>query len=306
MSHSSSRQRARRGAGLMLALCVFGGSSSAQAQQAPMPTLRTYIVAGQSNAEGTGVRRNNPANGLNPQQDLYTIGFGHWDSDYTQALIYKGHPDSGVGPGWDAMRPAYGSGYEHSLYRNNMFGPELAIGREVAAHLKEPIAIIKYSKGGTLLAVDWDPTDPGINRYDYLINTINHATQAMAAGGIALDIQGVFWMQGESDSGDIKYAQHYQANLERLIATLRTQLNKPTLDFYVATIRDTPVWTYRQHIWNAQQAVADADPNVYLVNGRDLEAYNNDPMHYTARGQVTLGQRFALQALYDAWGLGQF
>ncbi|KRD39405.1 hypothetical protein ASE35_03345 [Lysobacter sp. Root916] len=306
--------RARRLSGLLLSLCVLGASLGAHAQ-APVVTLRTYIVAGQSNAEGFGIRnialsaKNNTdqdryINSVVPKQDLYTIGFGTWDSTTDQALIYKAHPSTGVAPGWDAMRPHYGYYYEQYLHHNNMFGPELAIGREVSTHLGERIAIIKYTLGGSPISM-WDPDDPAQNLYDHLLAAVNNGKNAIAPANIALDIQGVFWMQGEADSIDQARAQAYEANLKKFVAALRRDLNKPQLDVYVATIKDTPYLTYRQQIWNAQQTVADADPNVYLVHGRDLETYTSDPIHYTARGQVSLGQRFALQALYDAWGLGQ-
>lgn len=127
----------------------------------------------------------------------------------------------------------------------------------------------------------------------------------MAASRVALDIQGIFWVQGEADSIDAARAQAYEVNLKKLVAALRRDLNKPQLDVYVATIIDTPALTYRQQIWDAQQRVTDADPHAYLVKGRDLQTYSKDPIHYTTAGQVELGQRFALQALYDAWGLGQ-
>ncbi|SFK69077.1 sialate O-acetylesterase [Lysobacter sp. cf310] len=288
----------------MLSLCILATSLGAYAQ-APSKTLRTYIVAGQSNAEGIGIGRNAAAYNVNPKQDLNSFGYGHYLTNTDRALVYKGHPDSGVGPGWSNLQASFGVQYELYQHNNNFFGPELAIGRELSHHLGEQIALIKYSKGATSLAVDWDPTNPGNNCYDYLINTIVNSTQAANVGNVALDIQGVFWMQGESDSLDLNYAQNYKANLLRFISTLRTKLGKPDLDIYVATIKDASVWTYRQLIWDAQQAVADADPHVYLIDAKTLETYASDPMHYTARGEVVLGQRFALQALYDIANLGQ-
>ncbi|WP_082611094.1 sialate O-acetylesterase [Lysobacter sp. Root916] len=300
MFHPNTSSRIRRACSLMLMLFVLCASLAAQAQTR---TIRAYIVAGQSNSEGGGTRKN--PGGRNPEQDLNTIGYSHWYADFPQALIYKGHTDTGVGPGWDAMRPAYGGGYDQARHLNNQFGPELAIGHEVATHLNEQIAIIKYGQGGTSLAQFWNPDDPAINCYDKLIATIENAKQAIAPAGITLDIQGVFWTQGESDSWSLADSQNYKANLERLIAALRTRLNKPNLAFHIATLKDLPLWTHRQLIWDAQQAVADADPNAYLVHGKDLETYNDDIAHYTARGEVTLGQRFARQALYAAWGKGQ-
>lgn len=297
---------------LSLGLLVTGLTAHAQA---PTPKLRTYIVAGQSNAEGFGIRnyaaskknttdQDRYINSILPKQDLHSIGFGHWDAAFDRAVIYKANASNGVAPAWDFLDARQGYWYDQNVHDNNMFGPELAIGRELSTHLKESIGIIKYSVGGTGISL-WNPDNPDRDLYDNLLDAVANATAPMAAGGLELDIQGVFWMQGETDSTDPQWTANYEANLRRLIAGLRRDLNKPQLDVYISTIKDTPLWTYRQGIWNAQQAVADADANVYLVKGRDLETHINDYGHYNARGQVTLGQRFALQALFDAWGLGQ-
>lgn len=316
MPHRIAAKSIRRISRAILSLCFLGMSLDVYAQ-APVLTLRTYIVSGQSNAEGFGIRnralsaKNNTeqdwyinGTGAFPKQDLHTIGFGHWDTTTDRALIYKANPSNGIGPGWDAMRAHYGYWYEQHLHNNNMFGPELGIGREVSKHLGEQIAIIKYTLGGTSISM-WDPDDPGRNLYDNLLDAVANASNAMAASRVALDIQGIFWVQGEADSIDAARAQAYEVNLKKLVAALRRDLNKPQLDVYVATIIDTPALTYRQQIWDAQQRVTDADPHAYLVKGRDLQTYSKDPIHYTTAGQVELGQRFALQALYDAWGLGQ-
>lgn len=263
-------------------------------------TLRTYIVAGQSNADGFGLAPGDPGcTGTPiPNLNLEDIGYGYLVPPDPNVKIFWGDYGSGAGS-WNNMIPEFG--YSRGTCAKR-FGPELAFGYEISTLLDEEIAIIKYAYGGTNLAVNWDPLDPGTNQYDHLLNTIANAQAAANAGGDNLDIIGVVWMQGESDALDPGHALSYEDNLREFIVTFRAALNAPHLQFYVATIRDYSAWTYRSLIWPAQSAVADADDNVFLVNGKDLTAFTYDGyccdgIHYDTQGQVTLGQRFAAAAI---------
>ena len=260
-------------------------------------TLRTYIVAGQSNADGFGLApggNHTP----NPNLDLEDIGYGYLVPPNPNVKIFKGAYYSGAGS-WSDMSPVFG--FSEGDFTNR-FGPELSFGYEISNWLGEEIAVIKFAQGATELATHWDPLYAGTNQYDYFLTTIANAQAAANAAGDNLDIIGVAWMQGESDALVYQYALDYEDNLEEFIATLRAALDLPDLQFYVATIRDFYVWTYRSLIWQAQSAVAENDPEVYLVTGSDLSAYIFDGLccnglHYDTQGQVTLGQRFAATAI---------
>lgn len=83
---------------------------------------------------------------------------------------------------------------------------------------------------------------------------------------------------------------------------MRRELNLPELKFYLGSIADSEVWTHRETIWAAQEAVASAGANVFVVNAKDLPLFGNDGdycsgIHYTTEGQITLGERFAARVI---------
>jgi hypothetical protein len=264
---------------------------------APIPT---WIVAGQSNADGYALGYGTLAYGtLNPDQDLADIGRSDLVPEQADVRIFKGGYDSGAGS-WQTLAPTFGI-----TWNGARFGPELAFGHDLQAQYGGEIRLIKYARGATSLAVDWNPDDAGTNRYDYFITTV---LNAITASGDTLDIRGVAWMQGENDATSATQADAYEANLTQFISSVRADLGLPTLQFYVGSIADTGAWTYRQTIWDAQNAVAAADPDVWIVNGKDLPLFLNDGdgdanIHYTTQGQVTLGERFAGAAIAANPGL---
>lgn len=255
--------------------------------------IRTFLIAGQSNTDGYGLGYGNLSYGyLDPPEDLYGIGRGDLVGPQAQVEIFRGDYYSGSGS-WLPLEPGF-----RIQWNGIRFGPELAFGHDVQDECGLDVRLIKYSVGGTNLAYDWDPDAAGTNQYDYFMITVQNAIAAAAAAGETLDIIGLAWMQGESDALNYSMATAYETNLTNFIASVRQDLALPDLDFYVASIADSSVWTYRQIIWDAQEAVAAADPRVSVINGKDLPLFINDGegsayIHYTTQGEVTLGERFA-------------
>ena len=174
----------------ILALSVFL-SISVKAEDT---VIKTYIVAGQSNAEGYGLGFGDLFSGtLLPNKNLTDLGRSDLVTEQTSAYIFKGDDDSGLGE-WNNMAPGFGN------WNGVRFGPELSFSKQFQADSGAPVAIIKYSPGGTSLFTDWDSSLATINRYDYFIDTVNNAKTAAASRGWSLEISGVLWMQGESDS----------------------------------------------------------------------------------------------------------
>ena len=259
--------------------------------------VRTYLIAGQSNADGyalgTGVL---DYGNLAPVYDLFDIGREELASVQEMVTMFRGSHDNGSGS-WQHLVPGFGI-----IGNGNRFGPELSFGYAVQDFFGEQIALIKYARGATSLAHDWDPRYPGINQYDYFIETIDNARSEAEATGETLDIVGMVWMQGEDDSTIVEFAENYQNNLVGFIASVRQDLALPELEIYIGTIADSTVWSYRDTIWSAQQQVAIADAGVLLVDGKDLpllfdDGTGADYVHYSTQGQVELGERFAAAAV---------
>ena len=254
--------------------------------------IKTYIVAGQSNAEGYGLGYGELFSGtLLPNQDLLDLGQGDLATSQDNAYIFKGGDSSGLGE-WKELASGFGN------WNGVRFGPELSFSKQFQANTGSPIAIIKYSPAGTSLYTDWDSTLTTVNRYDYFIDTVNNAKAAATSRGWELEISGVLWMQGESDSFGTAAPAAYEQNLGNFIAKVRTDLSLPNLDFHIGEIADSTAWPARQQIWDAQASITAMDSNAYLVNGKDLELFTNDGsglngIHYSTAGTLLLGERFA-------------
>lgn len=254
--------------------------------------IKTYIVAGQSNANGYGLGSGDLASGvLVPDQDLSDLGRDDLAVTQDTAYIFKGGDNSGLGE-WKNLMPGYGT------WNGLRFGPELSFSKQFQSSTGAKVAIIKYSPNGTSLYSDWNPDLAATNRYDYFINTVNNAKAAATIRGWDLQISGVLWMQGESDTFGTAAPAAYEQNLANFIAKARTDLSLPNLDFHIGQIADSNVWPARQQIWDAQESVVAIDANAYLVNGKDVPLFTNDGqgannVHYSTEGNVLLGERFA-------------
>jgi hypothetical protein len=272
----------------ILALSVFL-SISVKAEDT---VIKTYIVAGQSNAEGFGLGYGDLFSGtLLPNQNLADLGRSDLATEQTSAYIFKGGDNSGLGE-WKNLAPGFGT------WNGVRFGPELSFSKQFQANTGAPLAIIKYSPSGTSLYNDWNSASTTINRYDYFIDTVNNAKSTAAGRGWSLEIAGVLWMQGESDSFGTAAPAAYEQNLGNFIAKVRADLSLPNLAFHIGEIADTTAWPARQQIWDAQASIVATDSNAYIVNGKDLELFindggNADGIHYSTAGTILLGERFA-------------
>ena len=254
--------------------------------------VKTYILAGQSNANGYGLASGDLFSGtLVPNQNLASLGRSDIAGNQDNAYIFKGGDSSGLGE-WNTMAPGFG------MWNGLRFGPELSFTKQYQSNTGAPLAIIKYSPGGTSLYTDWNSDLANNTRYDYFIKTIENAKLAAADRGWELEISGVLWMQGESDTFGTLAPAAYEQNLSKLIANTRADLNLPTLPFHIGQIADSSVWPARQQIWDAQASITARDSNAYLVNAKDIPLFVNDSVgssniHYTTEGNVILGERFA-------------
>lgn len=258
--------------------------------------IRTYLIAGQSNADGYALGAGVLDYGsLAPAYDLFDIGREELVSEYEMVTIFRGAYDNGSGS-WQYLAPGFGI-----TGNGNRFGPELSFGHVVQGFFDEQIALIKYARGGTSLAYEWNPESSEINQYDYFIHTVANAIAEEEAFGVELKITGLLWMQGEEDATNFEMAENYRQNLAHFISRVRLDLGLPDLEIYIGTIANSSIWTYREIIWDAQQEVAVADPSVFLVDGKDLPLLFDDGtgagyIHYSTQGQVALGELFAFAA----------
>ena len=271
-------------------------------QPPPGPKLiRVVIVAGQSNADGRAAGSGLPTTPVNLQAAQANIPFYY----YTNGSAVNGDGTYGtlttLRPG-ATETPAGG------------FGPEITLGSTLAPIIEQQpdtrLAIVKYAKGGSSLAVDWIPGGNGTTSGD---GAHYQRLQAVVTAGLTrlrlafptatVQIAGMIWVQGETDlANGAATANAYGARLTQFIADVR-QTFSPSLPFFFSRIssRQTVYSTpsdpdYPNYlILRAQQEqVAATVPNAYLI---DLDSptitMNADNLHFSAAGQQVIGSAFA-------------
>lgn len=278
-----------------------------------LPSLATdydlYVLAGQSNMDGYGL-----TNELDPADRGEVPG----------VFIFHGNPQpdnkpdtAGLGL-WAPLRPGHGRGFSSDGKTNkysDAFGPELYFAKSMRQiEPDRPIALIKYSRGGTSIHQDaarhfgcWEPDfnkGRGINQYDHFLKTLRLATAVRDIDGDGTDDRlipaGILWMQGESDANiNAEIANAYRANLKRLMDLMRAAMRTDDLPVAVGRISDSgrdkndgKVWDFGETVRKAQEGFVQADPAAALITTTDAYGYS-DKWHYDTAGFIDLGERFA-------------
>mmetsp|Transcript_40048 Transcript_40048/g.96704 ORF Transcript_40048/g.96704 Transcript_40048/m.96704 type:complete len:617 (-) Transcript_40048:164-2014(-) len=178
--------------------------------------------------------------------------------------------------------------------KSTYFGMEAQLGYILGEVLEEPVLIIKVASGHNSLGGDilppgseqyqmdgfvyagsdesprrWDiGTTPSPDnwragaRYHEYVSNVKHVLRNIGhyyPGASTYEISGFVWWQGDSDRRVDAYAAKYEANLVRLINSLRFDFRAPNSKFVVATIghngADMKQGTLQ--VWESQQAVSD-------------------------------------------------
>jgi len=272
------------GFSVCVAACSFARTDADSA-------AKVYLLAGQSNMAGRafgGDHVSHPADaGIRID---YVCSFSARSSQ-------GGPPDPHRSSGWTRLGPAP----KHSGTPASHFGPEIGLGRGLALHLHgQQIVFIKHGRGGTSLAVDWNPKAvTGSRLYYEFIEQSRSALARLRAEGTRYDLEALVWCQGEADSTRLDWAEAYGANLRALFARIREDLAAPRLPILVVLTGDGRSSTKMVHaslIRAAQRKVVGEDTQVLLVSGDDLPMF--DGVHYDAPAQLELGRRLA-EALRD-------
>lgn len=126
-----------------------------------------------------------------------------------------------------------------------------------------------------------------INRY------LRRAIPDAVTAGDTINILPVLWIQGENEATNSTWAAAYQADLTALIADVRGAAGILDLPFLIVRLHDDLEPTQHLHaaaVRSAQDAVAAADPNVYILNPSSITGF--DGVHYTVAGFEALAQQY--------------
>ena len=278
----------------------------------PAADYHVYYLGGQSNMDGFGLVAELPEDLASPQADV---------------PIFHGNPTPDAvavdGRGlWMELKPGHGYGFSSDGTTNSYadrFGVELTLASRLRElHPDRNIALIKYSRGGTSIAIEaaqhfgcWDPDfqagegeGRGVNQYDHFLATIRLASSVRDINGDGEEDRiipaGIVWMQGESDAyHSAETAEAYAANLKRLMDLIRAAFRVDDLPVVIGRISDSGqddtdgmIWNFGETVRAAQAAFVKNDARAALVTSTDNYGYS-DPYHYDTAGYLDLGKKFA-------------
>ncbi len=232
-------------AALAVAVLVAALGPAAQAEESAVPpTIKVFILAGQSNMEGQGVVSMD-------HEKYYNGGKGNlvWSMEHSQSAEKMKHLRDADG-NWavrDDVRISFkakdkvrkgGLTVGYTGYRGHShIGPELQFGHVVGDALEQPVLLIKTAWGGKSLYVDFRPPSSGGTVGPYYTKMIEEIRAALAElGDREYEIAGFVWMQGWNDMCTKPAIPEYAENLVNLVHDLRKEFNAPDMPVIVGEL----------------------------------------------------------------------
>lgn len=191
----------------------------------------------------------------------------------------------GVGDAFNYLRPGWNTGTEANPHA---WGPEVAFAADWLDHNPTGTLYLgKVAKGSTGLAqdagaVDWSPRSEG-----ELFDAATRVSHDMRANLGVDHLDGIAFMQGETDATDAAKAGAYHDNLVEFAQEAR--LDWGATD--IALGRIGAAGAYSQAVREAQWQVDQEDAHLASFRTLDL-GLRQDGLHYDAAGQWALGQSF--------------
>ena len=189
------------------------------------------------------------------------------------------------------------------------FGPELGLAEKLhETYPDDTFFIIKYAWGGSNLYDQWlSPSSSGKTGtlYRDFVKFVEASMKHLAEKNYDVKIEGMCWMQGESDSLALETANDYGKNLSKFISDIRKRFSKYASDggiaFVDAYIADNPAyWVHCDIVNHLKKQVADGaelneviDTLSYGLSCSKEPEEAPDLAHYDSLSEIKLGHLFA-------------
>ena len=257
--------------------------------------VRVILLGGQSNASGIS-RDEYLKKNVSPEK------YAEYSNGYDNVYINYFATPTSQSYGFVNCRNCQGEA-------DNCFGPELGLAEKLnELYPDETFFIIKYAWGGTNLFEQW--LSPSSSEktgvlYTQFVKFVNESIQYLISKGYQVEIEGMCWMQGESDSFFVKTAVDYRVHLSNFIKDIRDEFSEYAsadgIAFIDACIADNPnYWVYCDLVNQSKQAVADEskmnaliDTNAHGLTWHLEPEGQPDMAHYDSLSQIKLGHLFA-------------
>ena len=251
------------------------------------------LLAGQSNASGCSIDEYLKSN-VSPEK------YAEYEAGYDN--VYINYYASGANRSDEFVKCSVRQG-EAGGY----FGPELGLAERLhESYPDRMFFIIKFAWGGTSLSEKWlSPSSIGKTGtlYKHFISYTRASMEYLISKNYDVEIEGMCWMQGESDSFSVEDGTKYESRLKACLFDVRLALRKYAgkdgIGFVDAYIADNPIfWVYCQLVNQSKTKVAESSDLNVIIETRDLitttEPYDTpDVPHYDSMSEIELGRRFA-------------
>ncbi len=188
-------------------------------------------------------------------------------------------------------------------------GPEVTLCPSLRNLLSDVVYFSKLSSDGAPLSPlggFQDFSEESSQLFDGVTNQLGLVAAWMSTQGLAPDIRGIFFQQGETDAAFDVFAEQYELRLELLIETWRQVIdsagwttwpggNVPFVMGRIHTDYASPIVQFIDSINESKEALAARLENVWLFETDDLPTNPpGDEIHFNSEAQVELGHRFAI------------
>lgn len=251
------------------AICMLAGAAwvhkSAYPSEVQREKFHIYLLMGQSNMSGRGVRQNPQMRSSAAGRILVMTESGSW-------LPLK-EPLQHIGD--QADKAGIGPGVAFALKL-------LELDSDIT------VGLVPLAVGGSSLA-SWEKDGKNYSR------AIRYATVAAQQGVI----KGMLWHQGETDAVDLALASNYGRRLGAVITSMRREINAPRLPFvmgelgvFLRKMSNGTSICCRSNINGALAEVASQVDRAGVVSSLGLTD-RGDQIHFDARSADELGRRYA-------------
>lgn len=189
------------------------------------------------------------------------------------------------------------------------FGPELGLAEKLhELYPDRKFFIIKCAWGGTNLFEQWlSPSSKGKTGklYKQFVAYVETSLEYLVSRNYDVKIEGMCWMQGESDAFSVEASTAYAEHLNNFIEDVRKEFAKYSaadgiafVDAYIAA--NPAYWVYYENVNKGKEEVAGLSSMNVVVDTIAAELTcahepegNPDMAHYDSLSEIKLGHLFA-------------
>ena len=226
---------------ILAAPLVMTLTLAAHAGQAGKGPVKVFILAGQSNMEGQGVIKMDPARNEGKGTLEYLVKDPATRDRFKHLVDAKGawvvRDDVWI---WylgrkGGLTVGYGA-------KAGLIGPELQFGHLMGDYFENQVLLIKLAWGGKSLAKDFRPPSSGGEVGPFYTEVVKQTKEVLANlktnfpdyDGRGYELAGFGWHQGWNDGCSPAQAAEYEKNMANFIRDIRKDLGAKDLPFVIA------------------------------------------------------------------------